>query len=59
VTVCTDRFKALAEAIRKSQGMPELNLVILPHPIGGLKEDEVKAKADSIIDKIIQGLTVK
>ena len=39
--------------------MPELNLVIVSHPIGGLKEDEVRAKADSIIEKTIQGLTAK
>ena len=37
--------------------MPELPLVIVSHPIGGLKEEEVKAKANEIIDKIISGLT--
>jgi hypothetical protein len=43
----------LAQTIAKSKGMADLNLAIVPHPIGGLKEDEVKAKADSIVDAIV------
>jgi hypothetical protein len=45
--------------VSKSKGMPELHLVIVSHPVGGLKEDEVQAKADSIIDEIIRSLTLK
>jgi len=37
--------------------MPELPLVIVSHPIGGLKKEEVIAKADQIIEKIISSLT--
>lgn len=48
----------LAQTLRKTKGMQDLNLVIASHPIGGLKEDEVKAKADSIIDLVIQALTL-
>jgi hypothetical protein len=33
--------------------MPGLPLVIVPHPIGGISSDEVKTKADSIIDAVI------
>jgi hypothetical protein len=33
--------------------MPDLPLVIVPHPIGGLSPEEVKAKADGIIDNVI------
>ena len=36
--------------------MSDLPLVIVPHPIGGLSPEEVKAKADSIIDTVIARL---
>ena len=37
-------------------GMPELPLVIVSHPIGGLKPDEVTEKADHIIDDTVARL---
>ena len=57
MTICTDRFRSVAEVVSKSDGMPELPLVIVSHPIGGLKKEEVVAKADQIIEKIISSLT--
>ena len=57
MTICTDRFRSVAEVVCKSEGMPELPLVIVPHPIGGLKKEEVTAKADQIIEEIISALT--
>jgi hypothetical protein len=36
--------------------MPDLPLVIVPHPIGGISSEEVKAKADGIIEAIIARL---
>jgi hypothetical protein len=37
--------------------MPDLPLVIVPHPIGGISPDEVKAKADGVIEAIIAKLS--
>ena len=37
--------------------MPALSLVIVSHPIGGLKADEVLEKADGTIEEIVQALT--
>jgi len=34
-------------------GMPNLRLVIVPHPIGGISPDEVKGKADGIYENLI------
>jgi hypothetical protein len=36
--------------------MPDLPLAVVPHPIGGISSEEVKAKADKIIDDIINKL---
>lgn len=40
----------------KSLGMPNLPLVILPHPIGGLKAEELREKADSAIKDVVARL---
>ena len=53
VTICTDRFEVLALATAKNIGMPGLPLVIVPHPPGGLKPEEVIQKADTIIEDMI------
>jgi len=36
--------------------MPDLPLVVVSHPIGGISPEEVKIKADNIIEKIIDRL---
>jgi len=37
--------------------MPELPMAISQHPIGGIKPDAVKAKADALLQQVISGLT--
>lgn len=56
-TVCTDKFQSIADVMRKSNGMPELPLVIVSHPIGGIKKEDLISKADEIIEQIISSLT--
>jgi len=36
--------------------MPRLPLVIISHPVGGLKSEEVREKADRIIEDLIMRL---
>jgi hypothetical protein len=36
--------------------MPNLPLVIVPHPVGGISAEEVMAKADGILDNLIKQL---
>jgi hypothetical protein len=56
VTICSNRFETLARATAAGLGMPNLPLVIVPHPIGGISAEEVIAKADSILDNLIEQL---
>jgi len=37
--------------------MPDLRLAIIPHPLGGLMPEEVKEKADRVVEGIIASLT--
>ena len=41
----------------EQRGMPDLTHVSVPHPIGGLKPDAMRAKAAPTVDGIIAGLT--
>jgi hypothetical protein len=42
-TVCTDVFATLGAAESRPLGLPELPLVLVPHPIGSLKPEQVAA----------------
>ncbi|PKB72101.1 MAG: hypothetical protein BZY87_01830 [SAR202 cluster bacterium Io17-Chloro-G6] len=57
VVVGTDRFKRLGELERLSLGMPELTLAIAAHPFGGLKAERLMAKADDLLEQVVEGLT--
>jgi hypothetical protein len=35
-------------------GFPDLPVVVVPHPIGGLKPEEVRQKADQALDNVIR-----
>jgi hypothetical protein len=56
VTVCTDQFQFLARIAAENSGMPRLPIVIIPHPLGGLGEKEVREKADHILEEVLTGL---
>jgi predicted dienelactone hydrolase len=43
----------------KNLSLPELPLVVIPHPLGGLKEEDVHNKADNLLEYLISKLCVK
>jgi hypothetical protein len=57
VVVGTDRFRRLGEVERRSLGMPELTMAIAEHPLGGLQAEKLLAKADGLLEQVVQGLT--
>ena len=44
--VCSTAFAKLGETQAKIFGVPDLPLVIIPHPLGGLDLDSVRGRAD-------------
>jgi hypothetical protein len=58
VTVVTNEFMGLARSTMKSQGAPDMAITEIQHPVGGIKKDEVEAKAKTIIDDLIQKATL-
>ncbi len=57
MTVCTDRFTRLGDVERRSLGIPELPMAIAQHPFGGLQTEAVQAKADALLEQVVEGLT--
>jgi len=57
VVVGTDRFKRLGDVERKSLGMRELIMAIAEHPLGGLQPEKLLAKADGLLEQVVEGLT--
>ena len=57
VTICTHLFVTLGNVERRSLGMPELHLAIPQHPLGGLRAEAVKEKADALLEQVVAGLT--
>jgi hypothetical protein len=45
VTVGTDAFERLAALQSKAMGHPDLTVIVVEHPLGGIEPDEVRAKA--------------
>ncbi len=59
VVMGTFEFEQLAKLEAKNRGMADLPLALIPHPLGGIREDEVLKKAELVIDVVVKALTVK
>jgi hypothetical protein len=57
ITIATEPFTNLAREISRSEGVPELCLVIVPHPLGGIPPAAAVAKADQAFPIILSSLT--
>ncbi len=55
--VASSTFVDAAEAQARSLGLPEARRVFVPHPIQDATDDEMREKADAVVDRIIEALT--
>jgi hypothetical protein len=53
----TFEFEQLARLEAKNRGIADLPLALVPHPLGGIKEDEVVRKADLVIEAVLKAVT--
>ena len=56
VMVASSAFADAAEKQAAALGLPELNRVFVPHPIQDATDDEMRDKADAIVDQVIAAL---
>ncbi|MBI2909572.1 MAG: hypothetical protein HYX92_18170 [Chloroflexi bacterium] len=58
VLICTEAFVPLARAEAKAMGLPDMRIVSIPHPLGGLFEERVRERARSAVPAIIEALGI-
>ena len=54
VTVITHAFEALAKSEREAFGAPDHPVLIVQHPIGTVKLEEVNKRAAAAFEKLIE-----
>jgi hypothetical protein len=54
VTVITHVFDALAKSEKEAFGAPDHPVLVVQHPIGTVKEEEVNNRADAAFDKLVE-----
>ena len=54
VVVCSDHFRKLAKTQARVLGVPDLPLVTIPHPLGGLSIEQVQGRALVAIPQVIE-----
>jgi hypothetical protein len=55
--VCSEPFYRLAKTQAAAGGVPELPLIVIPHPLGGASLDVVKSRAEIAYRQLIQIIT--
>ena len=55
--ICTDEFVESAKAQAAICGNPDYPFVVVPHPIGSLTGDELRARARVAAPRVIEILT--
>jgi len=53
VTFITDAFTALAKSEKEAFGAPDHPVLVVKHPIGTVKIEEVKQKAEAALDQLV------
>jgi hypothetical protein len=56
VFIASSAFIDAADVQSKAIGLPEVRRIFVPHPIQDANDEEMRAKADAIIEKIIDAL---
>ena len=54
--VASSAFQDAAEKQAAALGLPEVNRIFVPHPIQDANDDEMRDKADAIIDQLLEAL---
>jgi hypothetical protein len=55
--ICSDAFLFLAKSISIAKGISSPRLVVIPHPLAGISADEVRKKAENVVDIVVAQLT--
>jgi hypothetical protein len=57
VVMGTKEFETLATLEARNRGLADLPLALIPHPLGGIHEEEVVRKAELVIEAVVGAVT--
>jgi len=57
VLVATGELRPLADRTAADLGLPDLRVVSVQHPIGGVDQATIEARADGAVDEVLALLT--
>ena len=57
VFIASAPFRDGGETQAKALGLPDVSRVFVPHPIQDATDQELRAKADAIVEELISALT--
>lgn len=49
----TTRFVTLTTRVATSLGLPDCRIVVVEHPLGGVDEETIRARADELVEPIV------
>ena len=52
--ICSEAFLKLGRTPARVFGVPDLPLILIPHPLGGLSLAEVQARADVAVPQLLE-----
>jgi hypothetical protein len=55
--VTTAAFESLTREAARSLGFPGARVAVIDHPLGGIDDDAVRARADAIVERLVALLT--
>jgi hypothetical protein len=58
VSIASSEFDQAADVQRKALGMDEARYLLVDHPIQDATDDEMRAKAHTVLDAVIAALSV-
>ena len=51
--ICSGPCLKLGQAQARVFGVPDLPMIVIPHPLGGISLDEVRSRAEVAIPKVV------
>jgi hypothetical protein len=57
VFIASTEFDGAARAQAEALGLPDVRRIFVPHPIQDATDEEMRAKADAVVDQVIEALT--
>jgi len=57
VFIASTEFDEAARAQAEALGLPDVRRIFVPHPIQDATDEEMRAKADAVVDRVIEALS--